>query len=510
MKVNGQLEAAQLEQIANASPTPTPTGRMYIDVTVPAAPIPRINMGPTIGWQPIQMGQATPTISQNSGLACTVNWGAGLVQEVVLTNNAVISFQNPVAGAVHTLIIQQATTPTGVFCFTLNMIDQDTHRKNYQPIGPIPYNNTGFYQWLYVPSIKAAITSLPSANTGPLTAAPTLITGMDLSPDGKTLTFGRTSSPFNATYDITELWQGEIGPLGLQNIITPATLAGQALGVSYGLDGKSVFVVSGTTPFIQGWLTNRGSSVTVLANPVTIPAGAGNCINIHPTGFFVGVGHATTPFMSIYPYTGGTIGTKLTNPVTLPAAAVTALAWSPHGDYLAAASQSTPFIQAWAFSSSAGTIGTAAANPGTLPTGGPAGSLGRAIAWRPQGDYIAMANATTPFLYVVPFNRTTGAFGTPLTVTNVPAGATTCVAWSPDGQYLLVGCGTTPFFYIYDFSSALLNTNVTLTASPGNQVNEIVVHPSGEVLFLGLNAGTPFILTYQMPTKVRNYMRIAP
>ncbi len=511
MKVLGQLEGAQLEQIASASPTPTPTGRMYIDVTTPTVPIPRIYMG-SAGWKPINMGQSSAAILQNSGKACTVDWSTGLVQEVVLTDNATISFSNPVAGATHTLIIVQATSTT-IFCFALNMTDQDTHRGAYQPQVPIIYNQNRVYQWVYVSGIKAAITSVPALVAAPVTAAPTLITGMDLSPDGKTLSLGRTSSPFLACYDISESWQaGNNSPFGLQNITTPATLAAQAVGASYGLDGKSIYIVSGTTPFIQGWQTNRGIATTVFANPGTLPPAAGRCINIHPSGNFVGVGHTTTPFMSIYPLTGSGYGTKVTDPVSLPAAAVTALAWSAQGDYLAAASQSSPFIQVWAFTASPGTgaFGAVSANPGTLPSNGPAGSLGRGIAWRPQGDYIAMANATTPFLYVVPFNRATGAFGTALTVTNIPAGATTCVAWSPDGQYLIVGCGTTPFLYIYDFGSALLNTNVTLAANPGNQVNEIVVRPDGELCYLGLNAGTPFITAFQMPTKARNYVRISP
>ena len=58
------------------------------------------------------------------------------------------------------------------------MTDQDTQRRRYQPLGPIPYNNTGFFQWIYVASLRASITTVPAAVQAPLTAAPTLITGM--------------------------------------------------------------------------------------------------------------------------------------------------------------------------------------------------------------------------------------------------------------------------------------------------------------------------------------------
>lgn len=49
MKVNGQLEGAQLEQIAAASTTPTSTGRMYIDVVDPTNAFPTFYNG--TGWK---------------------------------------------------------------------------------------------------------------------------------------------------------------------------------------------------------------------------------------------------------------------------------------------------------------------------------------------------------------------------------------------------------------------------------------------------------------------------
>lgn len=506
MKVNGQLEVAQLEQIASAGPSPSPTGRIYMNITNPSNAIPTYYNG--TAWVPMAVGQSATPVSQNSGLSCIVNWANGLNQKVTLTANCVISLQNPVPGQVHTLSILQPNSAT-VFMYQLDMADQETRRGRYQPIGVLPPNSMACYQWLYSFNERASISIMPTTMTAPQSAPPTLITGMDISPDMKTLTYGRTSSPFNATYDVTENYYGAVSSLGIQNIGTPATLAAQPAGISYGPDGKSIFIASATSPFLQGYLTSRGTANQVLSNPVTLPAGAAKCVAVHPTGYFVGVGHSTTPFMSNYPYLGGSFGTKLTDPVSLPAAAVTGLAWSLQGDYLTAVSQTTPFIQTWVFTQagSTGTIGTVSANPGTLPTGGPAGSLGRAVAWRPQGDYIAMANTTSPFLYVVPFNRTTGAYGTALTVSVLPAGASNCVAWSPDGQFLYVGTGTTPFLEVYDFSNFSLASKIVLTANPGQVVNEIVVHPNGETIYCGLNAGV-FIVSYQAPTKFRSYIRL--
>lgn len=45
MKLDGQLESAQLENISSGSPTPTSLGRMYADVTDPANVLPRVYDG---------------------------------------------------------------------------------------------------------------------------------------------------------------------------------------------------------------------------------------------------------------------------------------------------------------------------------------------------------------------------------------------------------------------------------------------------------------------------------
>ncbi len=118
-----------------------------------------------------------------------------------------------------------------------------------------------------------------------------------------------------------------------------------------------------------------------------------------------------------------------------------------------------------------------------------------------------MCGSSTPYLYVVPFNRTTGAFGTALTISAL-AGTGQCVQWTPDGQYLLVGMDTTPYFYAFDFSASTIGTPVAFDGSnPGQVVNDMVIHPSGEYVLLALNAGV-FIYAYNIPMKIRNYVRL--
>lgn len=506
MKVWGQLEGGQLEQVVG-NPTPSPTGRIYIDITNPLSAVPYIYNG--TAWRTLQLGQTAATVVQNSGKACTVDWSQGLYQQVVLTDNAVISFSNPVSGAEHNLLVTQATTLAGaavLYNVSFNMIDQDTDYMPYQP-APLRAGENQLFKWFYKAGVKAAYANVPSVSRTLISVA-TLATGVAIAPDESIVTMGRTTSPFTSTYILGKGSPGAQDPTRSQTV--PTALVAQAVGVAFSPDSKICYTCSGTTPFVQASANNLGTIGTIYTAPTAL-AGAAKCIAVSPNGLHVAVGHATTPFMSVLPWLGNAWGTKLFDPSTLPAAQVNGVAFSPCGDFISAASQSTPFIQTWNLAGqSIGTtsVGAYITAPLTLPAGGPAGALGKTIAWRPQGDYIAMAMTTTPFLYVVPFNRASGVYGTPLTVSSVPAAALTCLAWTPDGQYLICGMGSSPFFTIYDFSASTLGTLVTLDGSnPGQQVNDIAVSPAGDYMILALNAGA-FAQTFTLPTKARNYLRM--
>lgn len=511
MKVNGQLELAQLEQIASVSPTPAPTGRIYIDVTNPLAAVPRVWNGTS--WRPLTLGQSTATIVQNSAKAVTVNWANGLAQQVTLTDNCTITFQNPVEGGTHTLeIVQNPTTP---FVYTLNMPDQDVGRNPYQPAFPLPRNTTRRHSWFYKAGIRAAITTVPVP--GPTISAAAIIpstqyTCITFTPDGRYTWNARASTPFQDWYNNIEV--------DVQTLL-PITLAGSASALGGGtctgiaispLNNAVVFATSGT-PFIQvnGIRPDAFAAQAAYANPGTLPTGQAFCAVISPRGDFAGVGHATSPFMSIYPIDGQAFGTKLANPSTLPVATGMGLAFSPHGDFITLITTTTPFIQTWAFST-AGVIGAVAANPSILPSGGPSlFGIGKSVAWRPQGDFIAMATgATSPGFYVVPFDRNTGSYGTALTVSGaaIAPGGCYAVTWTPDGQYLLVGCSASPWLLVYDFSTFTLSAPLTYAgANPGTNVLDIAVHPSGDYCYIATNA-TPFHKIVPLPTKTRNYVRV--
>lgn len=180
------------------------------------------------------------------------------------------------------------------------------------------------------------------------------------------------------------------------------------------------------------------------------------------------------------------------------------------GDFLAVQCNTTPFIRVYPFNvASGGSFGTAVANPGTLPAAGSPGTNGKLIAWRPQGDFIAMAMSTTPFLYVVPFDRVTGSYGTPLTISGsaIPAAAVVSLQWSPDGQYLYAAMTTGGVnLNIYDFSNLTIGAPIVWTTIPV-ALNDIAMDPCGEILYFS-SSSSPFLGAVETPTKARSYVPI--
>lgn len=516
-KILGQLETAQFENLA-ADPALAPTGRVYMNITNPLSAIPKIYDGSL--WRTLAWASSSAIPTQNSGKAVVVNWALGTTQTVVLTDNAVISFINPVEGQVHTLQIKQVQTLNVLttYMYVFDMPDQFVGRGEkggYQP-KPLSRGCERLHQWLYnlnaVPGYATcpATFSKISVNTSPAASI-----NMCVSPkDAFDWAFFCTqTTPFsNALRLFPDPIDAYSNPFGAQ-ITAGIAAAATLLDAVYTPDGKYIFVSSGTTPFIQGYATINGSAGIAFANPATLPTGAGSGIDIHPTGNWVLIGHTTTPFMSCYPITDGAFGAKVADPATLIGNQGRAPRWSPHGDFVAITSSVSPFLYVYPWvinaTTGAGTFGAKVADPSVLPTTAATSVFHNNLAWRPQGDFIAYAHGST--YYIVPFNRSTGSFGTALaSLPAIASGPPISVEWTPDGQYLILTVFGGVFMYIFEFGSTLFPIAVTLdnagsisTAGPVG----FWMHPSGAWGYMvGANA---FKLCYFVPpNKQRNYIRI--
>jgi hypothetical protein len=135
---------------------------------------------------------------------------------------------------------------------------------------------------------------------------------------------------------------------------------------------------------------------------------------------------------------------------------VNAVAWSPDGRFLAAAGDTTPFVKAWPFDAGyrradgLGRFGRAFPDPAALPAGI---SYGVAFAATLFGTAVAVVHDTTPFVTVYPWSSG-GGFGTKLTnPATLPGGNGRGVVFSPFDQALLIAHQTTPFVSAYPFTA---------------------------------------------------------
>lgn len=507
MLVQGQLEKAQFEQIA-ASPALAPTGRVYMNIANPLSAVPYVFNG--TAWRPLRLGQATATIVQNSGLACTVDWSTGLTQQVNLTGHAVISFSNPQEGETHTLIVKQIGTGVDAYGYALNMPDQDLSRGNfttYNNTDWLPVRGTRVHRWFYKLGFKAAYANVPlgiTDATGQL--PPSQPSGLHVSPDTKALLVSHATSPFSSIYSITDKINTVQNPfMGINAIAAPTATVAAALNGKYSPRGDLVAFANGTTPFLQVAMTggyNRvGAGTGYFSNPGTLPTGAGKMCAWHPSNLFIAVAHTTTPFMSIYPITTYGFGTKLANPVSLPPGNLTGICFAPTGDFLLTLSATTPYVGVWAFNPAAGgSIGAKAPDPLVIPSSATSSPLAGSTvcAWSPDGNWVAVLGGS--YVYMWQFDRATGTFSSNA---RQYSGTINSIAFTPDSQYLIAAMnGDVAVLSIPNLDRAPNDGAFAWAGQP----QEVTVHPNGETMFFSTSS-TPFLYQSPLPNVQRNYVR---
>lgn len=505
MKMYGPAEGMQLENLS-AAPTPASTGRTYFDTTLG---YPQVYTGSR--WAPFILGQSSALFSNGvSTTSMTIDWSKGLNQYVILGAFTTFKFINPIAGQQHNLVVQQTEAFGGVvsYQYKFDMLDQTTRRLPIQPAYVLPSSAVQVHSWFYSSGILPAYSTIPTSTAQPNAQPPSASFGADISLDGSKLMLGSATSPYQVTYAIAD--NNQINSFFPKSIVAPTAATAPVACIKISPNKTLLALAETATPFIQLANTTPGiDNSGFFGSPATLPGGtSGFSVDFHPSGNFVACGSNGSPFIQVYPVSTVGWGVKLTNPAILPGGSIYTCAFSPHGEFLAVYGTVTPFLQVYPFNVSTG-FGTVCANPSTLPAT-TAQAFGKSVAWRPQGDWIACAMNTTPYIYFVPFNRGAGTFGTPQTVSvgDIPGGAQMCVQFSPDGNYVVFGSGTSPFLTIFGF-----NTNGYISgklnfdgSNPGAQINDMVFHPNGEYLYLSMNT-SPFFMTYPMPRVVKNYLK---
>lgn len=525
-QIDGYLKRAQLEPVNGSTflvdPAEALSARVVADIDDTGDIKPYFHNGTE--WKEIQLTPTTEGVfSQNSSKACTVDWSTGLVQRVLLTDNALISFVNPQEGQIHRLIVAQNQTNTlglngNIYSFAFDMPDQDCGVFPYQPESPINYGQSRNFSWLYRANARAGYATIPSITWAGAQIGAVARNGSTFNPGGTMFASGRGTSIFHDYLKVLGGSPNQKTPLAgvVNSPVTPLTAQGAVNGTRFHPSGNYVFTALATTPFFEAYATiDRNVPVgNRFADPATIPTGAATNIDVYPNGQYVAVGHATTPFFSVYAFQGSQ-PVKLGNPATLLTTLPSATVFNPLGGFLATNNATSPFLKTYNFTDTAGSgvVGSQIADPSTIPTGGNAAAGLRTLAWRPQGDYIAMSIGNlAPYLYIVPFSRSTGTYGAPITVTvGLITQQVQAISWTPDGQYLIVGTttGGASSLFVFDFSLGTIGTAVAFDGSaPTVQINDIAVHPSGEFMIVSHQA-SPWATVYLLPRKVRNYVRLS-
>lgn len=499
-QIDGQLKSAQLEEVSGSTTTPASRSRIFSDISDTTNAKPRFYTGSA--WVPIKTGQTAALYDNgNSGTAITINWSNGLNQKVTLSNNCLISFSNPVSGEDHKLYVIQGESTQ--YVYKLNMTDQYSARLPYQPVGVAPRVSIIEHVWNYAASTVPALSTLPTFVTQPATLPPSAVIDATWKPDGKSISLVHSTSTFSHEYAISD---GRTAFYGARRALTTA-LPGPGVSCEWSPDGAYLAFASTSSTYIRVHADPYVSTAAVFSDPGTVPTGAGADVSWHPSGLDLAIAHTTSPFVSVYPFSSSGFGSKYSNPATLPTGNGQCASFSPMGEYLAVGHTTTPFISVYPWTVSSG-FGTKIADASTLPTGAPV-SPG-AVAWRPQGDWIALGTDTSPFMWICPFVRGSSSFGTPpntSTFSSFLPGTIGSLSFSPCGNYLVAGSSTTPFLVVMTFDSSTgVTGNITLTSNPGQVVQSVEFSPSGEYLLLGLNA-SPFVMIYPMVRGTKNYLR---
>lgn len=225
----------------------------------------------------------------------------------------------------------------------------------------------------------------------------------------------------------------------LTRVAVEATAAGNFRGgpVIHSANPLRTLAIGSATPFYNS------HDLTADALTLTTTTGATNrtAVAFHPTLnqvaiFNVGsvAVHSYTPSTGVV---GAAIATSAANSNTLGAA----IAFTPDGNYIVTLATDTPFVQSISWNGSA-------FGAWVVPTTQPAATttiLGPgALAISPDGSLVAVATGTGNNGVLV-YGLSGGVFSNPPTGPATNPGAGNGVAWSDDGAWLALAHGTSPY-----------------------------------------------------------------
>ena len=278
--------------------------------------------------------------------------------------------------------------------------------------------------------------------------------GVAFAPDGTSVVVAHAVSPFVSAYPFSGLGIGT-------KYSDPSTLpGGGALGVAINPVTKDVAIAHNLTPYctVYSWSSGFGSKYS---DPATLPANIGQSVTFSNNGNEIAVGAAASPFLYVYPWSSGwgTKYSDHASNYTSSVADIRAVKFHPTDTVITVGFNSsgtlggTKIERAYGFTSGVGFTSTLYDQQSTLPSGdylGAAGTRGNdvfSLDWHPTGNDIAYGtNGNLPYTRVFSFNTSTGFVAKYADPATDAAGISiNGIGFSPNGDYLATAHPTTPF-----------------------------------------------------------------
>lgn len=261
-------------------------------------------------------------------------------------------------------------------------------------------------------------------------------------------------------------------------------MTGQFVPPMYGFArrGFSLAVAHDASPYVSAYPWNELGFGTKHADNSGVPGNA-SAVAYSLDGGFIAVAHSTSPFITVCPWTSSGFVTKVSDPATLPASRPTALAFAPDSSSLATAVGTLVRVYAWSSS------GFGAA----LDTVSPGGNV-LGVTYSPNGDYIAVAHSSSPYVSIYPWSGT--AFSAKVSdPATLPTGAGYAVAFSPAANAVVVAHASSPYVSAYPWSGGAFGSKYSNPATlPAYDSYAVTFSPDGNYVAVtgAIGASGPF------------------
>jgi WD40 repeat protein len=310
-------------------------------------------------------------------------------------------------------------------------------------------------------------------------------------------------------------------------------------GVSFHPNGNFLAVTASTSsPFL--WLYQRnGETFQYLSSAVsTQPTGTARQVRWSPNGNYLAVAHSTSPYFSVYKFDSvNKTLTKIANPTTLPVGAGADVCWTSDslqlfvasnsgtgnrlltytlnpstdvltnqsngqiqsntvtgisitpddGHFAVVYSNASPRIELYTYNKTTYQLTSlGASQPNIVPTG-----AAERCVFSPDGQFLAVTHASSPFVSV--YYRSGTTYTKLANPTSLPASTGIGVAWSSDSKYLIVGTSGTIATIAYEKTGTGTGSTLTKLSTPDQltipSVNAITFGASDAYVAMATSTG---------------------